>query len=44
MPATGRQGIAQLVSITLETSGTMAWMRAVIIGSMLLTTVPRYLP
>ena len=44
MPATGKQGIAQLVGATAETSGTIAWMRPVSIGSTLLTTVPRYLP
>ena len=27
-----------------ETSGTIAWIRPICIGSMLLTTVPRYLP
>jgi len=29
---------------SLETSGTMTWMRPICIGSMLLATVPRYLP
>src|SRR6188508_512658 len=43
-PATGTHGIAQLVGSTLDTSGTIAWIRPICIGSTLLTTVPRYLP
>ena len=43
-PGTGRHGIAHDVGITPETSGTIAWIRPICIGSTLLTTVPRYLP
>ena len=43
-PATGTQGMAQLDGISPDTSGTIAWMRPICSGSMLLTTVPRYLP
>src|SRR3569832_745502 len=44
MPATGTQGMAQLDNITFDTSGTIAWMRPICMGSTLITTVPRYLP
>src|SRR3569833_3720206 len=43
MPATGTQGMAQLDNITFDTSGTIAWMRPICMGSTLFTTVPRYL-
>src|SRR5215470_9201351 len=44
LPANGTQGMAQLVGTTLDTAGTIAMMRPICSGSMLLTTVPRYLP
>ena len=44
LPVIGTQGIAQLVGVKLETSGTIAWIRPICIGSILFMTVPRYLP
>jgi hypothetical protein len=44
LPAIGTQGMAQLVGMKPETSGTIAWMRPSCMGSMLLITVPRYFP
>ena len=44
LPVTGKHGIAQVDGIRPETSGTIAMMRPICIGSMLLITVPRYLP
>src|SRR5664279_2942991 len=44
MPAIGTQGSAQFDGITPRTSGTSAVIRPRCSGSMLLMTVPRYLP
>jgi hypothetical protein len=43
-PASGTQGSAQLLGVRPVTSGTSSNRRPRIIGSMLLITVPRYLP
>src|SRR5437867_4200246 len=44
LPVTGKHGIAQLEVSSLSTSGTCTRSRPTCIGSMLLSTVPRYLP
>ena len=44
MPARGTQGIAQLVGISPATSGTCTCSRPCCSGSMLFSTMPRYLP
>jgi hypothetical protein len=44
LPAIGTHGIAQLVGMTFETSGTIARIRPICSGSTLFTTVPRYSP
>jgi hypothetical protein len=43
-PATGTQGMAQLAGARPATSGTCTCSRPCCIGSMLLSTMPRYLP
>src|SRR5579862_6048276 len=44
MPPSGRHGSAHVVGSTLATSGTLACRRPICMGSMLLSTVPRYFP
>src|SRR5215468_5781055 len=43
-PASGSDGMAQVDEASPSTSGTCAWMRPICWGSVLVTTVPRYLP
>jgi hypothetical protein len=44
IPAKGKHGMAHVDGITLETSGTWTMSRPMFMGSMFMTTVPRYLP